>query len=212
MRKTETSCVPLKREQAMSIQETLDGFDQPVAPSDRLFFALMPNEAAAAQAQALALDCSQAQGVKLRANARERFHITLFHVGDYTGLPAQVLDRARQAAEQVLASPFEIRLDGLSSFKGGPRRVPLVLMSNTPRDLMDFHERLQAQLHKAGLVEPGPKRAFRPHLTLLYGQHAVPSRQIEPLSWTAREFVLIRSLIGQGRYIVLNRWPLSGIG
>ncbi len=193
----------------MPVQESLDGFDQPAAPTDRLFFALMPNDAAAAQAQALALDCSQAQAVKLKANARERFHITLFHVGDYAGLPTHVLERACQAAGQVLAAPFEVRLDRLSSFKGGPRRIPLVLMSDTPRNLIDFHELLQAQLHKAGLAEPGPKRAFRPHLTLLYGQHAVPSQQIEPLSWTAREFVLIRSLIGQGRYIVLNRWPLS---
>lgn len=196
----------------MPVQETLDGFDQPVAPTDRLFFALMPNEAAATRAQALVLDCSQAQGMKLRANAQERYHITLFHVGDYVGLPAQVLQRACQAAAKVLASPFEVRLDGLSSFKGGPRRIPLVLMSKTPQELMNFHDLLQAQLHKAGSVEPGPKRAFRPHLTLLYGQHAVPSQEIEPMSWKATEFVLIHSLIGLGRYIVLNRWPLGDIG
>ncbi|MDE2431694.1 MAG: 2'-5' RNA ligase family protein [Burkholderiales bacterium] len=196
----------------MSGQASFEGFEQPVAPTDRLFFALMPDEAASAQALSLALHCSEAQGMKLRANARERFHITLFHVGDYVGLPAQVLEQANQAAQQVQASPFEVRLDSLSSFKGGPRRVPLVLMSSFPQGLIDFHDRLQVQMHKAGLVEPGPKRAFRPHLTLLYGQRPVAEQAIEAICWKARAFVLVHSLIGQGRYIVLNRWALGGGG
>jgi len=193
----------------MSGQASFEGFEQPAAPSDRLFFALMPDEAASAKAQALALHCSEEQGMKLRANARERFHITLFHVGDYVGLPAQVLEQANQAAGQVQASPFEVRLDKLSSFKGSPRRVPVVLMSGFPQALIDFQGRLQAQMHKAGLVEPGAKRAFKPHLTLLYGQHPVAEQAIDAVCWKAREFVLIHSLIGQGRYIVLNRWTLG---
>ena len=31
-----------------------------------------------------------------------------------------------------------------------------------------------------------------------------------PVSWVANEFVLVDSLIGQGRYEVLARWPLRG--
>lgn len=193
----------------MSGQASFDGFEPPAAPTDRLFFALMPDESASAAAEALALQCSQAQGMRLRANARERFHITLFHVGDYAGVPAGVLAQACEAAGQVRAAPFDVRLDDLSSFKGGPRRVPVVLMSSTPQGLIGFHAQLQGQLHRAGLLEPGPPRAFKPHLTLLYGQHAVTTQTIQPLSWTAREFVLIHSLIGQGRYIVLKRWPLG---
>lgn len=193
----------------MSGQASFEGFDPPAAPTDRLFFALLPDATGAACAEALAQRACDDQGLKLRANARTRFHITLFHVGDYAGLPEQVLADACRAAGRVKASPFDVRLDSLSSFKGGPRRVPVVLMSSVPRGLIDFHDRLQAQLHQAGLMEPGPSRVFRPHLTLLYGQRPVTARAIEPLCWTAREFVLIHSLIGQGRYIVLDRWPLG---
>ncbi|HEX5355327.1 MAG TPA: 2'-5' RNA ligase family protein [Aquabacterium sp.] len=196
----------------MSSQASFEGFEQPGAPTDRLFFALMPDAQASAQAQSLAQQVGDAQGLKLRANARERFHITLFHLGDFHGLPAQVLERASQAAEQLQVAPFEVRLDRLCSFKGGPRRVPVVLMSSFPQGLIDFHDGLEAQLHRAGLLEPGPKRVFKPHLTLLYGQQAVQEQAVEALSWRAREFVLIRSLIGQGRYIVVNRWPLFDAG
>ncbi len=189
-------------------QASFEGGDQPAPPANRLFFALLPDAAGAERAWALARHGCEEQGLKLRANARERFHITLFHVGDYVSLPEQVLERARQAARQVAMLPFDVRLDSLGCFKGGPRRVPVVLMSRAPQGLLDFQARLQRQLHKAGLVEPGPLRPFRPHLTLFYGQRPVEEQVVDPLCWTAREFVLINSLIGQGRYIVLDRWPL----
>jgi 2'-5' RNA ligase len=38
----------------------------------------------------------------------------------------------------------------------------------------------------------------------------VARRAIEPITWTVNEFVLVRSLVGQGRHEVLARWPLHG--
>lgn len=196
----------------MSGQASFEGFEQATAaPTDRLFFALVPDEAAGDRALTLAEEISAAQGLKLRVGARERFHITLFHVGDYAGLPAEVLARADQAAQQVSVAPFEVRLDTLLSFQGGPRRLPVVLMPGDPSPLAGLHAQLQSRLHRAGLVEPGPRRAFKPHLTLLYGHQPVESHSVDALCWQVREFVLIRSLIGQGRYIVLKRWQLTGL-
>jgi 2'-5' RNA ligase len=35
----------------------------------------------------------------------------------------------------------------------------------------------------------------------------IPETPIEPINFTIREFVLVNSLIGQGRHDVLRRWP-----
>jgi 2'-5' RNA ligase len=52
------------------------------------------------------------------------------------------------------------------------------------------------------------KRDFNPHLTFLYGDQAIPEITIAPVSWIVRELVLVRSLHGQGRHLVLGRFPL----
>ena len=47
---------------------------------------------------------------------------------------------------------------------------------------------------------------FTPHVTLLYDAHGVEEYPIEPISWTVKEFVLIRSLKG---HVHLARWSLE---
>jgi 2'-5' RNA ligase len=51
---------------------------------------------------------------------------------------------------------------------------------------------------------------YTPHMTLLYDPRYLAAREVTPVEWTAREFVLIHSLIGKARYEVLGRWPLNG--
>ena len=34
------------------------------------------------------------------------------------------------------------------------------------------------------------------------------ARRIEPIGWTAHEFVLVRSLLGRGTHVPVMRWPL----
>jgi 2'-5' RNA ligase len=45
-------------------------------------------------------------------------------------------------------------------------------------------------------------------VTLLYDEHRVARQCVEPIAWTAREFALVRSLLGKSQYEVLARWPL----
>jgi len=52
--------------------------------------------------------------------------------------------------------------------------------------------------------------SFTPHVTLLYDGRVVTERLVEPIRWTVREFVLVRSLLGKTRHIVIGRWPLRG--
>ena len=57
---------------------------------------------------------------------------------------------------------------------------------------------------------PAEKTTFTPHITLSYDKHEVEEEAlIAPIKWTVREFVLIKSFIGKGRYEVLGRWPLG---
>jgi 2'-5' RNA ligase len=49
---------------------------------------------------------------------------------------------------------------------------------------------------------------FTPHLTLLYDNRYVEGRDVEPIAWSVREFVLIHSVLGKTRHIHLGRWPL----
>lgn len=170
----------------------------------------MPDDTAAQSAQALSLRLCREQGIKPRADAIKRFHVTLFHVGDFNGLPDATLAQACKAAALVQAEPFQIRFDRVASFRGAPRRLPVILLGHDEAGALGgFHAKLEAQMHRAGLVEPGTRRRFTPHMTLLYGHQAVQEQGIEPIGWLAKEFVLIRSLIGQGRYIVLDRWALT---
>jgi 2'-5' RNA ligase len=48
------------------------------------------------------------------------------------------------------------------------------------------------------------------HVTLLYDKRVVDEQPIEPISWTVREFVLVRSLHGQTRHTDVARWQLRG--
>src|SRR5690606_19117943 len=197
----------------MSMQAALEGFEAPATPTDRLFFALVPDQAAARRALTLAEALGHAQGAKPRQGALEKFHITVFHVGDFAGWPQQVVAQAQEAAAQLLAEPFDIGLDTLKSFGGSPRRLPCVLLpSEPPAALMAFQAAMQACMLRRGLTQGhNLNRPYTPHLTLLYGHQRIEAQPLmPPLCWTAREFVLIRSLIGQGRYEQLGRWALTG--
>jgi 2'-5' RNA ligase len=57
---------------------------------------------------------------------------------------------------------------------------------------------------------PAARREFNPHLTLLYDERDIREEPVEEISWLVTEFALVRSLFGQGRHIVLGRWPLRG--
>jgi 2'-5' RNA ligase len=197
----------------MDPQAALEGFDPPAAPTDRLFFACMPDEAAAQGAEAMAVALGAEHGVKPRKGAREKFHVTLFHVGDFVGLPSQILAQAIGTAASLQAAPFDIRLDRLASFTGSPRHQPYVLLASEAPELIAFQAAMQSRMLRSGLMQGHQvqqlARRFTPHLTLLYGHQRLAEQPVDPpLCWTAREFVLIRSLIGQGRYEQLGCWSL----
>lgn len=189
-------------------QSSLPGFDDDAKPTDRLFFALFPD----AQAAGRIAECAQQLRAELGLHGTPlktgRFHITLHHLGDYAGLPQGVVEMASRAAAAVKAAPFSVTFDRAASFSSSPRNRPFVLRGDASlADLMAFQRALGVEMTRAGLGR-WAKPAYTPHVTLLYDDRAVAEQAVEPITWTAGEFVLVRSLIGQTQHIPLARWPL----
>jgi 2'-5' RNA ligase len=194
-------------------QSSVDGFDDPLQPTDRLFFAVLPDTDTGARIARFAQHLRRQHGLKGRALAAGRFHVTLHHIGDFVGPREDIIDAAREAAASVAASPFIAGFDRVASFSGKPhkpRKAPLVLLGGDGLlALVALQQALGAALAKAGLGRVVAAH-YTPHLTLLYDDRHVAAQAIEPISWTVREFVLVLSLIGQSQYIALARLPLRG--
>lgn len=193
----------------MSGQMSLGGFADAV-PTDRLFFAVFPDDAASETIARLAEDIGRQHGLRGAALKRERLHVTLHHLGDYAGLPAAVVEEARCAAANVVATPFEVTFDHVKSFSGRAQKNPCVLagtQADTP--LQRLRRQLGECLIQAGLGKQ-VTREFTPHVTLRYETALLPEQTIAPIAWMVREFVLVHSLLGKTEHRIVQRWSLVG--
>ena len=198
------------REDSMTDQLSLIGFPSAPKPTDRLFFGLRPDTSVPPRLTQIAERLRTGHGLKGKPLPPERFHVTLVHLGDYHGVPTGLVKTATAAAATVVAPPFEAVFDRAGSFSGKPRNHPLVLRGGRGLDqLAALQQALAGALQQAGLGRhaSGP---FTPHVTLLYDAQILPEVAIEPVGWTVKEFVLVHSLLGQTRYILLGRWPMRG--
>jgi 2'-5' RNA ligase len=197
---------------APASQPALGGLGE-ASPSDRLFFAVFPDAAAAARIAGLAASLRATHGLHGRPVREDRLHVTLFHLGDYRGLPPGLVDEAMQAAGKVRVPPFEAVFDGASSFAARARNRPFVLRGGDAgtAGIERLHAALGERLGATRLAR-WARPAFVPHVTLLYDDRAVDPQAIEPVAWTVREFVLVHSLVGRTEHRVLARWPLGAEG
>jgi RNA 2',3'-cyclic 3'-phosphodiesterase len=195
-------------------QSSLPGFDAAPKPTDRLFFAIFPDADAAARIAQLALLLRSEHGLRGTPLKPERFHVTLHPLGDYAGLHHGIIASASQAAAAVVRQPFDlsfdIAFDRAASFCSKPSNRPFVLRgSDGLAAVTAFQQSLSTEMTKAGLGH-WVKPAYTPHVTLLYDDRCVAEQAVEPIRWTAHEFVLVHSLIGQSLHVPLARWPLRG--
>ena len=144
----------------------------------------------------------------------ENYHLTLRFIGDIDDALgrdiAGLLGRVRRA-------PFELRLDGLSSFGG--RKPRAVVAAATPvAPLIELQAELERLLQRLGLEPEG--RKFTPHVTLARLRES-SSRQVadylsarahyRSASFTISRFVLFssRASVGGGPYVVEAAYPLA---
>ncbi len=199
----------------MSEQILLPGFEPEPTLSDRLFFAVLPDAGARQRIGGLLADLRAAYGLQARPVMADRLHVTMGMVGDFAGIPGNILARASHAANEAVreVAPFTASFDRALTFSTRSRtsgRRPLVLGGGDGvAGLHALYGALSLALRKAGI--PGNPPNFTPHLTLMYDEHTVPEHAVAPVEWTVHELVLLHSRIGQNLpYAALGRWPLQG--
>jgi len=144
----------------------------------------------------------------------ENYHLTLRFIGDIDDALARDIAGLLGSVQRL---PFELRLDGLSSFGG--RKPRAVVAAATPvaplLELQAEHERL---LQRLGLEPEG--RKYTPHVTLARLRES-SSRQVADYlaarghyrssAFEISRFVLFssRSSVGGGPYVVEAAYPLA---
>ena len=193
----------------------LPSFEAASKPTDRLFFAIFPDHAAAHHIAQLARRLHNKYRLQGEPVQTKRFHVSLYHLGDYFHLPQDVVARAKEAASSIAMRSFELGFDCVANFSGRrvgperPRSHPLVLRANEGvAEATALRQALISTIGK-GDFPPKTRTIYTPHLTLLYDERRTPEHLVETIRWTVREFVLVHSLIGQARHVLLERWPLS---
>lgn len=198
----------------MSEQFSLAGFDLPeppkTRPTDRLFFALQPDADTSARIARLGHELRAAHGLTGRVTAPERLHATLLHLGDYVGFPDDLARRAIAVAAALPAlAQFDVTFDRVMSFRR-PSSLPFMLRgSDDVIGLKTLQQSLEAAMRKAQVITK--RESFNPHVTLLYDDKGIAEQSIaEAVGWRVNEFVLVHSLLGKTRHIVLKRFALEG--
>jgi 2'-5' RNA ligase len=139
----------------------------------------------------------------------DRFHVTLFDLGEYLELPDELVVRVCRAMATIICPPVEMTFDRLQTFKRRSFDKPLVLVGGDGlSDVCRLHQMIAQALVEAGLKIAKP--SFTPHITLLYDPRTIMPRAIDPVRWTMTEFVLVDSLRGQTKHVPLARWQLRG--
>ena len=185
----------------------LEGLPAPLpVERHRLFFAIVPDPDTALHIERLAQRLRVEHGLKGKPLLTAHFHVTVHFVGIHDTFFERVASWAQAAASTVSMPAFDVTFDHAASFHRTARDSPVVLLgSDGVAALKEFHGILGTTLAKAGFnLKPS---SFTPHLTLLYDRHEVSERTIEPVRWTAREFVLVDSRVGKTQHVQLARWP-----
>ena len=173
----------------------------------RLFFALLPDEAVRKQLRRLQKDLSQAGG---RLVPAENLHLTLLFLGN---VETDKIDAVRDIAAGVAGCRFDLSLDTFGSFRQNNARVLWLGPSELPPELGALHQALCRQVEHIGLHVG--KGTYRPHVTLVRKadpREKLPKDPPPEIRWTACRCALIASkLLPSGsRYEILAEKEFSG--
>jgi len=104
--------------------------------------------------------------------------------------------------------PFAVAFNRVANFGRGPNRALVLVGDDGVAGLRRFRHELVTALRKIGFAR-GWEPSYEPHLTLLYHEGDIADEAVEDIRWTVREFVLVRSLYGQSRHLLMARWLLG---
>ena len=175
-------------------------FERP--PTDRLFFAALPDAATAARISDLASRLKIGHGLSGRTLRPEHLHVTLVHLGDSDGLCQERVQSATERASSVCMPSFKVIFDRVGSFKNGA----FVLRGEEGTIGLEV---LQQRLSDTLDSRPARARPFTPHVMLLRDSQKVEEHDIQPIEWTVKEVVLVHSLLGKTEHRPLARFALG---
>ena len=154
----------------------------------RLFFALLPDEAARAGLRRLQEDLDPAGG---RLVPAENLHLTLLFLGH---VEAEKIKAVRALMARVTGNRFDLTLDSLGGFRQNGARILWVGPSEPPPEISALHQSLRRQVKGIGLrVKPA---AYRPHVTLVRKadlRERLPEKPGLGVRWSARRCALLAS-------------------
>jgi len=144
----------------------------------------------------------------------ENYHLTLRFIGDVDDHMAHEIASMFDRVHRV---PFELRLDGLSSF-GGRRPRAIVANVSPSLSLMELQAEHERLMQRVGLA--AESRKFTPHVTLARLRDSSSRQVADYLSMRAgfrsqpfsvSRFVLFssRDSVGGGPYVVEAAYPLA---
>jgi len=144
----------------------------------------------------------------------ENYHLTLRFIGDIDDALAR--DIAGLLA-RVQRAPFELRLDGLSSF-GGRKPRALVAAATPVGALMELQAEQERLLQRLGLEPEG--RKYTPHVTLArlrdsssweVADYLTARAHYRSSAFEVSRFVLFssRSSVGGGPYVIEAEYPFG---
>ncbi len=172
------------------------------AKTDRLFFAVRPDPETASEIARRTKLWRAEHGLTGRPLRPEHLHVTLFHVSDADGTPsAELIEALAERAARVEMPAFRVEFDRIMSFSNG------AFVLGGDESLIGL-EVLQQRLSDTLDESARPARRFVPHVTLLRDARRIAEQPIERIGWTAREVVLVHSLLGQTTHRDLLRVPL----
>ena len=156
--------------------------------TQRLFFALLPDEGVRAQLRQLQKDLNRADG---RPVPEKNLHLTLLFLGN---VAAEKINAVCDIAKGIVGSRFDLTLDTFGSFRQNNARVLWLGLSELPSELNALHQSLRQQSKSIGLH--AGKGVYRPHVTLVRKadpREKLPGNPEQGIKWTARHCALITS-------------------
>lgn len=179
----------------------LDGRGRGSSHSDNLYFAVLPDEEILPRIVGAASDLRRQHGLSSRIRPARLLHITLAGVGEFDRAPDAAVAAAKRMGDGVRVAPFIVTFDRASSF---------ITRDSHPLVLRCDQGTAELTRLRNALGRSGARSAFAPHVTLMYDRQTIPDTNLEPITWTVREFVLVHSLVGKSRHNHLARWRLDG--
>lgn len=177
-------------------------------PTNKLLLMAKPDDEIATHIARTANELATYLGFTGKLVRPELLHFTLHPIGIFLKVPQSIVDAVGACGDSVRMRPFTVSLNMAKNFhrKSG---IPLIVLCGDDGvlGLRMLHETLDVALTKR--FRPRHSLPFEPHMTLSYKAMEIPDTPTEPINFTIREFVLVNSLQGQGRHVLLRHWQLG---